>query len=255
MAPPSASGGIPGCCSMESYFNYFTEIEEHFQKCRGTPSLLSPLDWALIESFQEAGVPLEIVLRGIDLAFEKHRQKKAAFRKINSLSYCTQSILAEHQRRQEDSVGKSKSFVGIESPDKTELDNLVQMMARARKMLEEAARDSKACGRDNLSVLFENASGSLRSIEQEILYTQSLDLERLEMRLNVMEEKILASLVGTMNEEELLTVREEINSELNRHRRGLKAEQLAMLEKKLTDRKIFERFKVPRLSLFYLALN
>ena len=240
---------------MESYFNYFTEIEEHFQKCRGTPSLLSPLDWALIESFQEAGVPLETVLRGIDLAFEKHQQKKNTLRKINSLSYCTQSILSEHQRRQENSVGKSKALAGLESADRTELDNLVKMMTHARQLLEKAALDSKTCGGDKLSELFDNAIGSLRSIEQDILYTQSLELERLEMRLNVLEEKILSSLVGAMSEEELLTVREEINSELKRHRRGLKAEQLAMLEKKLTDRKIFERFKVPRLSLFYLALN
>ncbi len=49
---------------MENYFNYFTEIEEHWQQCRGTVTLLSPLDWALIESFQESGIPLEVVLRG-----------------------------------------------------------------------------------------------------------------------------------------------------------------------------------------------
>jgi hypothetical protein len=128
-------------------------------------------------------------------------------------------------------------------------------MSHAREILEKAAQDNRACGRDNLSGLFENAIGSLRFIEEEILQSRSFDLERLEMRLNVLEEKILSSLVGTMSEEEHLTVREEINSELNRHRRGLKAEQLAMLERKLTNRKIFERFKVPRLSLFYLTLN
>ena len=48
-----------------NYYNYFTEIEEHFQRTRGTSLfLLSPLDWALIESWKNADVPLEAVLRG-----------------------------------------------------------------------------------------------------------------------------------------------------------------------------------------------
>ncbi len=53
-------------CAMENYFNYFTEIEEHFQKRRGQARPLSPLDWSLIESLRDAGVPLEVVLRGVD---------------------------------------------------------------------------------------------------------------------------------------------------------------------------------------------
>jgi len=77
-----------------NYFTYFTEIEEHFQKARGTGLfLLSPLDWALIESWKNAGVPLEAVLRGIDAAFEKWRARKSRVQKINSLAYCAQAVL------------------------------------------------------------------------------------------------------------------------------------------------------------------
>src|SRR5262249_34797606 len=68
-----------------NYFNYFTEIEEHFQRARGTGLfLLSPLDWALIESWNTAGVPLEAVLRGIDESFEKWRSRKVKTQKVNS---------------------------------------------------------------------------------------------------------------------------------------------------------------------------
>ena len=240
---------------MENYINYFTEIEEHFQKCRGSPSLLSPLDWALIESFQEAGILLETVLRGIDLAFEKHRRQQRAYRKVNSLSYCTQAILSEQQRLQESSVGKSRKENVSVSADKAELDNLLKMIHHAKDLLGRAAVESRATSRVGLAGVFEYAIGSLDSIEQEYLYSQVIDFEKLEMRLNVLEEKILSSLIGNTDEEELLAFRLEVNSELNRHRRGLKAEQLAMLEKKLIHRKILEKFKVPRLSLFYLALN
>src|SRR5690348_7138251 len=91
----------PGVRSVtENYFNYFTEIEEHFQRARGTGLfLLSPLDWALIESWKNAGIPLEAVLRGIDAAFEKWRVRpaRARFQKVNSVAYCAQAVAEEAQ--------------------------------------------------------------------------------------------------------------------------------------------------------------
>ena len=81
-----------------NYFNYFTEVEEHFQKARGTGLfLMSPLDWALVETWKNAGVPLEAVLRGIDAAFEKWRTKKKRGQNVNSVAYCAQAVLAEAQ--------------------------------------------------------------------------------------------------------------------------------------------------------------
>ncbi|MFM2126490.1 MAG: hypothetical protein RL328_2941, partial [Acidobacteriota bacterium] len=85
---------------MTNYFNYFTEIEEHFQRARGTGLfLLSPVDWALIEAWKNAGIPLEAVLRGIDVAFEKWRARppRARLHQVNSLAYCTQAVAAEAQ--------------------------------------------------------------------------------------------------------------------------------------------------------------
>ena len=83
----------------ENYFNYFTEIEDHFQRARGTELfLLSPLDWALIEAWKSAGIPLEAV-RGIDQAFDKWRSRppRARLQMVNSLAYCAQAIAAEVQ--------------------------------------------------------------------------------------------------------------------------------------------------------------
>ena len=78
-----------------NYFNYFTEIEEHFQRARGTGLfLLSPLDWALIESWKNAGVPLEAVLRGIEAAFEKWRAKRP-YPAGELLAYCAQAVAQE----------------------------------------------------------------------------------------------------------------------------------------------------------------
>ncbi len=91
MAPESEELSWPA-----NYFNYFTEVEEHFQKARATGLfLLSPLDWALLETWKNAGIPLQAVLRGIDVAFEKWRAKKTRIRMVNSVAYCAQAVLAE----------------------------------------------------------------------------------------------------------------------------------------------------------------
>ncbi len=81
---------------MDNYFNYFTEIEDQFLRRRGSLLLLSTLDWALIETWREAGIPLEAVLRGIDAAFDKYdaRKSRARVRRINGLAYCAQEVMA-----------------------------------------------------------------------------------------------------------------------------------------------------------------
>jgi len=80
---------------MLNYFNYFTEIEERFQQRRGALLLLSTLDWALIETWREAGIPLDAALRGIDAAFDKYeaRQKKGRMRRVNGLAWCAQAVM------------------------------------------------------------------------------------------------------------------------------------------------------------------
>ena len=92
---------------MRNYFNYFTEIEERFQQRRGSILLLSTLDWALIEMWQEAGIPLDAVLRGIDAAFDKYeqRQKKGRMRRVNGLAWCAQAVMQAAEEMREASAG------------------------------------------------------------------------------------------------------------------------------------------------------
>ena len=92
---------------MLNYFNYFTEIEERFQQRRGSLLLLSTLDWALIETWREAGIPLEAVLRGIDAAFDKYeaRQKRARMRRINGLAWCAQAVMEAAEELREAAAG------------------------------------------------------------------------------------------------------------------------------------------------------
>ena len=94
---------------MENYFNYFTEIEEHFQRRRGSGLLLNTLDWALIETWKDAGIPLAAVLRGIDEAFDRYDARPSKTRKVNSLAYCAQEVLSTAEEMKEAAAGGSAS--------------------------------------------------------------------------------------------------------------------------------------------------
>ncbi len=220
-----------------NYFNYFTEVEEHFQQARGTGLfLLSPLDWALIETWKNSGVPLEAVLRGIDSAFEKWRSRKSKVRLINSLAYCAQEVLTAAQTM----AGLSAARPGGPVSAPFELDELGAFLARCAAELRakgEAAFDEIATVLDGLAA------------EAEAHYAA---LEELERRLSVLEEKMIAIARSRSSEQDLLAARRVLDLELRPYRGKMTAPQLAMLEKQYTDRHLLEAFSLPRLSLFYL---
>jgi hypothetical protein len=218
-----------------NYFNYFTEVEEHFQQARGTGLfLMSPLDWALVESWKNSGVPLEAVMRGIDEAFAKWRTKKTKSQLVNSLTYCSQAILAETERIASNSPQNAKHEV-----------NAPFSMEELAAYLQLNADKLKQLG-------YEQAATSLEAILLE-LDKHYQDLEALEQRLTVMEEKLAAEVRFKQTEEELLSVRKELETALRPHRGKMTAAQLLILEKNFMDRRLFDQAQLPRLSLFYLV--
>ena len=218
-----------------NYFNYFTEIEEHFQRARGTGLfLLSPLDWALVESWKNAGVPLEAVLRGIDAAFEKWRSRKSKTQKVNGLAFCAQAVLAEAQQM----AGSTPPQAAPQSP--YTVDELRGYLAGNAGLL----RQTHNAGFVEIAAALDQLSGEMEPYAR--------DLERLEQRLTVLEEKMLAIAHAAETSEQLLRSRQELETELRPYRSKMSAAQLAMLEKQYLDRRLLERQKLPRLSLFYL---
>src|SRR5271170_5650305 len=183
-----------------NYFNYFTEIEEHFQRARGTSLfLLSPLDWALIESWKNAGVPLEAVLRGIDEAFDKWRSRKRKTRMVNSLAYCTQAVLEAAKRMA--GAGTSRSPKTMESPFAVE---------ELRQYITEAAARVRA----HTAMPYMSVAESLDAIAVNIA-PLSRDLEDLELRLTALEEKLVAAARSSLPDVDLLAIRRDLDSELN----------------------------------------
>src|SRR5271170_6078998 len=94
-----------------NYFNYFTEIEEYFWRKRGAHLLVSPLDWAILETWQKAGIPIGAVLKGIDRAFESwaRSRRAAGGRQLKSLAYCVDAVLDAAEEEKETTAGTGPS--------------------------------------------------------------------------------------------------------------------------------------------------
>jgi hypothetical protein len=218
----------------QNYFNYFTEIEEHFQRARGTALfMLSPLDWALIEAWKNSGVPLEAVLRGIDAAFEKWRARpaRARFQMVNSVAYCAQAVAEEAQSMAAGAPARR------EAPPPFSIEDVRRHVQRNRDALRTAGHGDLA--------------ESLERLNLEELYG---DLEQLEQRLTAIEEKMIARARAAASEEALFEARRALDQELKPYRGKMSAEQLATLERQFLDRKVLEAAGLPRLSLFYLTI-
>ena len=219
-----------------NYFNYFTEVEEHFQKARGTSLfLMSPLDWAIVETWKNAGVPLEAVLRGIDVAFEKWRTKKNRVQNVNSVAYCAQAVLTEAQ-----------VMAGVAEP------------TGSRKQVEApfSLEDLQRFLRENTDAL--RAQSGFQEIAEAVdrlaaeAESNYHDLEDLERRLTALEDKMIAIARTRQSDEDLLRSRCELDMQLRPYRGKMTADQLAMLEKQYLERQLLEASGLPRLSLFYL---
>lgn len=222
-----------------NYFNYFTEIEDHFQRARGTQLfLLSPLDWALIENWKSAGVPLEAVLRGIDEAFEKWRARKTKTRMVNSLAYCSQAVL-EAAKKIGSAGGDRSPVKAAETP--FAIEELTTFVSAAAAKIRLTSQAEFMAVADSLDLI---ASG---------METLASDLEDLERRLTALEEKLVALARATMADETLLAIRRELDGEIRPFRGKMTAEQIAMLERRYLDNAVLEKAGLPRLSLFHLA--
>ncbi len=219
-----------------NYYNYFTEIEEHFQRSRGTSLfLMSPLDWALAEAWKNTGVPLEAVLRGIDDAFEKHHaRKRKTAQQVNSLSYCAQAVTKAAEELLKNRPQRKAPPTAEESLPNEQL----------RSELESRIPELEARG-------FTTQAESVRAIVNDF-EARHQNLEELEQHLSAIEEKILAQARAAQTEADLLAARQDLDGELRPHRSRLSAAELTMLEKSFLDRRLFERIGVRRLSLFFL---
>jgi hypothetical protein len=233
-----------------NYFNYFTEIEERFQQRRGALLLLSTLDWALIETWREAGIPLEAVLRGIDAAFDKYeaRQKKARMRRINGLAWCAQAVMVAAEELREASAGTATPAT---EPRESgfEQQRVAAYLESAAVALDAATVAPEACAATAIR-LRELAAEVLAAVPEN---AAARDMEALERILTVLEEKLYAALTAAAPEDLLVGLKEHAARELAPYRSRMGAVQLRQVERQFVQKQLLVHYSLPRLSLFYMS--
>jgi hypothetical protein len=232
-----------------NYFNYFTEIEEYFWKKRGASLLVSPLDWAIMETWQKAGVPLEAVLKGIDHAYESYqRSRRGAGKPLKSLAYCTDAVLEAAEEQREAAAGSAPGNGRAAAAETFSRKELKEFFTKNAKKLEAAA------GRHTtIAARLREFARSLESSHTLLEIPGALDLEDLERRLTILDEKLQATLLNDASEELMLKIRREVDAQLTVYRRKMKVEQLALVEKQYMHKRLLEEYGLPRLSLFYFS--
>ena len=239
---------------MENYFNYFTEIEDCFRRCRSTPTLLSTLDWALVESWKESGIPLEAVLLGIERAFEKFQARPRRFQKVNSLAYCSQEVLRAVEETRAAASGReneARSGGAKKSPEPFPAEEVLAFLNHNLEALEKAARKAH----ENTQVVLADDLAACAASLREIAgggAAVARDLEELENQLSALEEKISASLTRASSVDLLAQFRREVERGIAPYRQKMSAAQIESLERQFLKKRLFEHYQVPRLSLFYL---
>jgi hypothetical protein len=235
-----------------NYFNYFTEIEEYFWKKRGAHLLVSPLDWAIMETWQKADVPLEAVLKGIDRAFESYsRSCRGAGKPLKSLAYCTDAVLDAALESREVAAGATPTAERASAEPFSREDlrtyfgrNIAQVRASA---------DRQRSSLPDVAAKLEDTAKSLEANLELLNIPGTLDLEDIERRLTVLDEKVQAALTNAASEELMLRLRREVDGQLTAYRRKMKAEQLALVERQYLHKRLLDEFGLPRLSLFYFS--
>lgn len=237
---------------MNNYFNYFTEIEDRFLQRRGGGLLLSTLDWALIETWKDADIPLAAVLRGIDEAFDRYDQRPSKTKKVNSLAYCSQLVLSAAEDMKEAAVGsaspeqaaKARANLGFEP------DAVAAYLRRNADLIEGAG--ALLGSEVGVRAFLLDTAKTLRQLEEETAKKTWTRLEDLERRLTVLEEKLFALLLTSTPDEEIVAIRAESDRDLAPYRRKMSAPQIDQLQKQYVHKRLIEKYRLPRLSLFYM---
>ena len=235
---------------MENYFNYFTEIEECYRRSRNSPSLLSPLDWALVEAWKEAHVPLAAVLAGIERSFAKYQKRPRRFQSINSIAYCTQEVMKAAEELQDSATGVARAPDAPSPAPPFSEGDLRAYFDRSVQTLNRAAETAGEAGSAQIAQDLLRVAGELRALARGA--NPALEYEELERRLSALEDIMNASLVRASSLDLLANLKAEVDRGLGPSRRKMSAAQIESLERQFLKKRLFEHYQVPRLSLFYL---
>lgn len=220
-----------------NYYNYFTEIEDTFVRRRGKHLLLSPIDWAMIEGWQERGIPLHIVVRAIESVFDGY-DKNPGPRSIKGLLYCREEVEAQFLEWTSMQAGKEKSSEGsVEfSPEKIveHIDSIIEQLARSQT-----------------TELSEDIARAIARLKQ-LAIDHSNDLETADRSLSDIENLLEDALLKKLDASRLKEVEKDVASQLRPYKSQMDADAYKQTSRVMMLKRLRDEEGIPRLSLFYL---
>jgi DNA repair exonuclease SbcCD ATPase subunit len=228
-----------------NYFNYFTEIEETFIRRRGRNLLLSPLDWALIETWQERQIPLHVVLNGIEKVFNTVDKQPARKRTVKSLMYCREEIEAQHAEWLESQIGKNGGGE-VETNENAAEKSLFsrQAIANHLKQVSSDLENARKNAKGNLRETLARVLSRLAKLENKFE-----NAEKLEESLEKLDALIDDTLLQTLATEDL---KNETKKQLAAYQKKMEADIYRRTFDLMLLKRLREQTEIPRLSLFYL---
>ena len=257
-----------------NYFNYFTEVEEEFVRRRGKPLLISPMDWALVESWKSAGIPLHLVIRAINQAFDSYDSRPRKYRKINSIFYCQQEVESLYAEYRLSQVGAGQNQtapqLGTTPPETTSSETapsrrkgkqqappfpkelLVEFLERSDQELALAETAARSADRSLVIVAVERARARLKEMSEYVGASIVADAEAIEKDLDAIDRMILESLIKSVGEARIAEIRAEAAGQLQAYRAKMDKSIYEQTLQNFVSRRLRETNRVPRLSLFYM---
>ena len=232
-----------------NYFNYFTEIEDTFVRRRGKHLFLSPMDWALMETWKQQGIPLHIVLRGIERSFDSYEAKPRK-RTVKSLLYCQEEVEAQYAEWNDARVGASSSDNTDAEKTPFSLDAITEHLQSNRDLLLQAAEARQP--EDDLSEAMTRAAALLAEIEQDLAGGASVNSRMLEDSLTGLERLLNNSMFAVASADDLETQKSAVKEQLKPYRNHMETAIYNQTFNNLLLKRLREHFAVPRLSLFYV---
>ena len=202
-----------------------------------------------METWKQQGIPLHIVLRGVERSFDSYESRPRK-RSVKTLLYCQEEVEAQYAEWLEARVGVSDLTEGADT-DKT-LFSATAVSEHLERCHRELIRLSQSRREDDLTEALARAAGLLQEIRDDVTDNAVLDTRRLEDSLTGLERMLSDAMLAVITTSELDALKCGVKDQLKPYRSQMEAAVYNQTFDNLLLKRLREQFAVPRLSLFYV---
>lgn len=227
-----------------NHFSYLSEIETVFVQRRGKQLFLRPKDWALMDEWQERGIPLHIVIRSINDVFDVYEKQPPGTRPIGTLAYCKSEVEAQFVEWQQSQVGKSSG--SADAP--VERITVESVTAHIDASIESLGKVMRPEIRDEIM----RAIARLQRGKQFVAESSAPDWEKVDAALGAIERDLEAAMLTSWPADEFERIEKEVDGRVAQYKTEMEEESYNRTRSLMLLKALREAGGIPRLGLFYL---